>query len=113
MKTLYAHIGTKPSTISRAIVCAQRPLCGDITWEGDSIGNGVYYASGDMSEYGAKWEGLDASIVTYLTDSDILASIRDNLKRDGIAPENAQRLPITKVCDIYRLPHVVCEEVSI
>jgi hypothetical protein len=106
MRTLYDHIKYRPANVTGTIVCAMRPLPGDYTWEGDSIGNGIYYAAGDIAEYGKVWEQLDAAIVEYLTDDDIVTMVRTRLEQDGFTPEEIETIDINQACEIYKLPRI-------
>jgi hypothetical protein len=106
MRTLFDHVNNKPAHVTGTVVCAMRPLPGDHMWTAESIGNGVYYASGDVNEYGKTWTYLDAAIVQYLTDTDILAIIHERLEQDGITAEDIAGIDINQLCDIYKLPHI-------
>ncbi|AZV43696.1 hypothetical protein BAOM_3087 [Peribacillus asahii] len=69
------------------VVCAQRPLNGLQTWQGNSLGNGIYFAYGNMSDYAKGWEFLDASIVTIQTNEDIIKLITNMCIEEGTTIE--------------------------
>jgi hypothetical protein len=66
------------------IACAQRPLNGLKTWESSSIGNGNYYAYGNLNQFKSVWEFLDATIITIQTNEDIENIIKAEIIKEGL-----------------------------
>lgn len=108
MRTVYVHIGMKPQDVRGTVVCAMRPLPGDKTWEGDSVGNGVYYAVGDLHEYKKMWEYLDAAIVHYLTNEEITERVKAWLSQEVAMTldEALEKVPMERLCDMAGLPRI-------
>jgi hypothetical protein len=66
------------------VVCSQRPLNGIKTWEHETIGNGRYYAYGNMEQYENVWNYLDAAIINLTTNKDIESIIKNECIKEGI-----------------------------
>lgn len=108
MNTIRCHVSHRKHS-DGITVCAQRPLVGLHTWTDDSIGNGVYYACGDIGEYGTVWERLDATIVEYI-DNDTIRQLLDVWCRDKVhmsVDDAQQRVDIDTLCTMAKLPTMI------
>lgn len=101
--TIYAHESQRPEGVKGHVVVAQRPLPGDKSWEGNSVGNGRYYASGDPEEYAKAWKQLDASHVKYVSNEDTRKMVHEKMKERGIDPS---RVDYKKALQALKMSHL-------
>ncbi len=102
MREILAHVETRQSD-EGVIACAQRPLPGKHTWIAPSVGNGVYYAVGDLQEYEKVWEKLDATVITYMSDFDILFAVWDKSKKLNLPDD---KIPYDQICELIHVPYL-------
>jgi hypothetical protein len=71
-------------THNKTVVCSQRPLNGDITFEYDSIGYGRYFAVGDINQYINNWSFLDTALIQLRTNEDVIELIKKEVYQEGL-----------------------------
>ncbi|EPZ47679.1 hypothetical protein [Alicyclobacillus acidoterrestris] len=110
METVRAHESSRPEGVAKdayTVVCAQRPLPGDIVWEGESVGNGVYYAAGDITRYSKVWEQLEAMQVEYMSNDDITGELNKWLAKRNMTMDAAlERVDMDTLCGMAKLPQI-------